>query len=101
MPLVTNGKRAIMRIFNLSCVRGAALLASLFAVNAALAVQESGGLPATLAEQNVLSACAWNDHADASGVCEGGLLRWRLCEQGVRSEHLPNVEVAGCFLRSL
>ncbi len=89
-----------MRIPNLSWLRAAALFASFFAANAALAERESGGSPAGLAEQDVQSACAWNDDADASGICQGGLLRWRLCEQGIRSEHLPYVEVSGCFLRS-
>ena len=89
-----------MPIPDLRWLSGAALFASLFATNAALAEQEYGSPPAGLAEQDVESACAWNDDADASGICQGGLLRWRLCEQGIRSEHLPYVEVSACFLRS-
>ena len=90
-----------MRIPNLSWLSGVALFASLFAANAALAEQESYMPSARLAEEDADSACAGNNDANASRICEGAWLRWRLCEQGISSEHLPYAEVYGCFLRSL
>ncbi len=86
---------------NLSRLSGAALFASLFAANPALAERESGRPPAGFGEQAVDSACAESDDAAESPMCEGGRLRWRLCEQGIRSEHLAHAEVFSCFLRSL
>ena len=90
-----------MRIPNLSWLSGAALFVSLFATNAALAERESTSPPAGLAVQSAGSVCAGTDGLEAARKCKGAWLRWRLCEQGIRSEQLPYAEVYGCFLRSL
>jgi hypothetical protein len=90
-----------MPTHNLTWLSGAALFSFLLAANAAHAKQEIDGRPAELGKQIADSACATSDDADESRICEGGRLRWRLCEQGFRSERLPNAGVYACFLGSL
>jgi hypothetical protein len=89
-----------MIIHNLAWLSGVALFAVLLAANATRAEQKSVGRAAGLGEQVADSACAASDDAAESRICEGGRLRWRLCEQGFRSERLPSAKVYECFLRS-
>jgi hypothetical protein len=90
-----------MLIHNLIWLSGVALFGLLFAANAARAKLESVGPAAGPGKQVAEPVCAASLDAAESRICEGGRLRWRLCEQGFRSERLPNAEVYGCFLRSL
>jgi hypothetical protein len=89
-----------MPIHNLIQPSGVALFALLFAANAARAERESDGPAAVSGEQVADLTCATSHDPVESLICEGGRLRWRLCEQGLRSERLPNAEVYECFLRS-
>ncbi len=90
-----------MLIRNLVCLSGLALFALLFAANAARAELEPVGLAARPGKQVAGPVCATSHDAAESRMCEGGRLRWRLCEQGLRSERLPDASVYVCFLRSL
>ena len=89
-----------MLIHNLIWLSGVALFALLFAANAVRAEQESDGRAAGLGRQVADLTCATSRDGAESRLCEGARLRWRLCEQGFRSEHLPDAEVYECFLRS-
>jgi hypothetical protein len=89
-----------MLIHNLIWLSGVALFALLFAANAVRAEQESDGRAAGLGRQVADLTCATSRDGAESRLCEGARLRWRLCEQGFRSERFPNAEVYGCFLRS-
>jgi hypothetical protein len=85
---------------NLSWLSGAALFSLLFAAKAAHAELESDGRAAGVGELAAVSACAAAGDAAETRICEGGRLRWRLCEQGFRSENLPDAGIDECFLNS-
>jgi len=86
---------------NLAWLSGAFLFSLFFVANAARAERESDGRAVRLGELVTEATCAASDDAVQSLMCAGGRLRWRLCEQGLRSERLPNEGVYACFLRSL
>lgn len=90
-----------MPIHILTWLSGAALLSLLLAANAARAEQEADGRDGGVGALAADAACVASDDAAETRICEGGRLRWRLCEQGFRSERLPNAGVYECFLRSL
>ena len=85
-----------MPMHNLARLSGAALLSLLFAANAALAERETDARAVGLSEAAMDAACAAQ-----STTCQDGRLLWQLCENGVRSERLPNAGIYACFLRSL
>ena len=90
-----------MPMHTLVRLSGAALLSLLFAANAALAERETDARAVGLSEAATDAACAARGGAAQSAPCQDGRLLWQLCENGVRSERLPNAGVYACFLRSL
>jgi hypothetical protein len=89
-----------MPMHNLTWLSGAALLSLLLATNAARAEHESDGQTVASGELVADTACTASDDATETRICAEGRLRWRLCEQGFRSERLPSAGVYECFLRS-
>ena len=90
-----------MPMRNLARLSGAALLSLFFAANAALAEREFDVRALGLGEAATDAACAASGAASQSTTCQDGRLLWQLCENGFRSERLPDVGVYACFLRSL
>jgi hypothetical protein len=90
-----------MLMRNLAGLSGVALLSLLFAANAARAERESDGRAMGLGEQVANAACANSGEAAQSTICQNGRLIWQLCQNGFRSERLPDAGVYACFLRSL
>jgi hypothetical protein len=90
-----------MSTHNLAWLSGAFLFSLFFVANAALAEREFDERAAGLGVQVADAACAASNDAVQSLICDADRLRWRLCEQGLRSERLPNAGVYACFLRSL
>ena len=88
-----------MPMRKLTWLSGAAVFSLLFAANAARGELESDGAPAGLRELAV-SACAARDETAETQLCEEVRLRWRLCEQGLRSKYLRRAGIEECFLRS-
>jgi hypothetical protein len=90
-----------MPMRNVARLSGAALFFLLFAANAALAERETNARAVELSEAATEAACAASGGPAQSTTCQDGRLLWQLCENGVRSERLPNAGVYACFLRSL
>ena len=86
---------------NLARLSGAALFTLFFAANAAQAERELDARTAGLDEVATNAACAASGAVAQSTVCHDGRLLWQLCENGFRSERLPNAGVYACFLHSL
>jgi hypothetical protein len=86
---------------NLIWLGATALFVSLFAADGVRAELESDGMPTTLSDQVANLSCKASEGPTESRVCEESRLRWRLCEEGFRSERLPDTEVYRCFIRSL
>jgi hypothetical protein len=86
---------------NLIWLGATALFVSLFAADGVRAELESDELSTALSDQGANLSCKASEDPTESRLCEGSQLRWRLCEQGFRSERLPDTEVYGCFIRSL
>jgi len=89
-----------MLIHNLIWLGGATLSTYLFAANAGRTETESGGRGADSIDLVADVPCETSRDAVETEMCASGRLRWRLCEQGFRTERLPNADVYGCFLRS-
>jgi hypothetical protein len=86
---------------NLIWLGATALFVSLFATDGVRAELESTGMSAALSDQVASLSCKSSEGPTDSRVCEESRLRWRLCEEGFRSERLPDTEVYRCFIRSL
>jgi hypothetical protein len=86
---------------NLIWLGATALFVSFFAADGARAELESNGLSTALNDQVENLSCKASEGPTDSRLCEESWLRWRLCEQGFRSERLPDAEVYGCFIHSL
>jgi hypothetical protein len=89
-----------MLLHNLAWFSLAAMPALFFAANAARAEQESDDLTVGSSIQGADVACELGGDNAESRMCGSAQLRWRLCEQGFRSEQLPDADVDMCFLRS-